>query len=183
MSRLIFGFDPSLTHFGYAVALAHGPDIHWSAMGVWVTQPWKGTPTKTEDTRRRVEGLGEMLWGLVRRHGVPDVVAVEALALPLGKTSLVTVSALGRVRGLVDALTSAHGLKAVEFQPMALKAAVTGERTAEKAAVELALVRRYPDIESLLTQISRANREHAADAAAAVHAALALTTQHPPQEQ
>lgn len=184
MSRLIFGFDSSLTHFGYAVARLYGDTgVQWLACGVIVTKPNSDAATKTDDARARVEGIARELRALVERHGRPNVIAVEALALPLGKTSLVTVSALGRCRGLIDALAVEHGLTALEYQPQALKKIVVGDRSAEKSAVEQTLARTYRGLEQLLAQISRANREHAADAAAAVHAALTITTQHPPQEQ
>lgn len=182
MSRLFFGFDSSLTHFGYAVARIYGDTgVQWLACGVVVTKPNADAATKTDDARARVEGIARELRALVERHGRPNVIAVEALALPLGKTSLVTVSALGRCRGLVDALAVEHGLTAVEFQPQSLKKLVAGERNAEKSAVERKLACTYPGLEQLLLQVKPANREHAADAAAAIHAAL--TTQHPHQEQ
>lgn len=172
MSELVYGFDPSLTHFGYAVARVYaGTGVQWLAAGVIVTKPGDAR-TKTDDARARVEGIARALRGLLERHGRPNVIAVEALALPLGRTSLVTVSALGRTRGLVDALAVEHGLTAREFQPQALKAAVTGDRSADKALVEHALAREYRGLEQLLEGIAPRNREHAADAAAAIHAAL-----------
>lgn len=179
--ELVFGFDPSLTHFGYAVARHAGPGrVNWLATGVWISQPWSGSPTKTDDTRRRCEGLAALAWKLVRDYDAPSIIAVEALALPLGRTSMVTVSALGRVRGIVDALCAAYQLRAREFQPQALKKAATGDRLAEKAAVQLALERTYPDLANLFSQIGKSNREHAADACAAIHAAL---TAAPHQEE
>ena len=178
MSRLLYGFDSSLTHFGYAVARLYGDTgVQWLACGVIVTKPSADARTKTDDSRARVEGIARQLRTLVERHGRPSVIAVEALALPLGKTSLVTVSALGRCRGLIDALAVEHGLTAHEFQPQALKALVAGARDAEKALVERKLACTYPGLEQLLQQVKPANREHAADAAAAIHAVV--TTQSP----
>ncbi|HOG29514.1 MAG TPA: crossover junction endodeoxyribonuclease RuvC [Vicinamibacterales bacterium] len=183
MSRLFFGFDPSLSHFGYAVAnvLTYGAKPIWLAAGVIVTKPL-GCESKTEDNRHRFQGLARQLRELVRRHGHPDVVAVEAVALMHGRTTLTTISALGRARGLVDALAAEYSVDAREFHPQALKKLIAGDRTAEKVAVEKSLVARYPELEALFAQLALANREHAADACAAVHAAL-TTTQHPHQEQ
>lgn len=173
MSELVYGFDSSLAHFGYAVARVYcGTGVQWLAAGVITTKPDSDARTKTDDARARVEGIARELRGLVDRHGPPNIIAVEALALPLGKTSLVTVSALGRCRGLVDALAVEHRLTAREFQPQALKALITGERNAEKALVERTLSVSYPGLEQLLARIAPKNREHAADAAAAIHAAL-----------
>ncbi len=183
MSRLFFGFDPSLSHFGYAVATVpeHGAEPRWLAVGVIVTKPL-GCESKTEDNRFRFQGLARQLRALARTHGAPAVIAVEAVALMHGRTTLTTISALGRARGLIDALAAEHSLDAREYHPQALKKILTGERTAEKAAVEKSLVARYPELEALLAQLATANREHAADACAAVHAALA-PPQHPHQQQ
>lgn len=169
MTELLFGFDPSLTHFGYAVATSAPEGLYWDAVGVLVTKPMAEL-SKTDDNRRRVEGIALKLRALVERHGAPAGIAVEALALPLGKTSMVTVSALGRCRGLVDALAAWHGLAACEFQPQALKRLVTGDRSAPKADVERHLVQRYPQLEPLFGGLKPANREHAADACAVIHA-------------
>jgi len=181
VSRLFFGFDPSLSHFGYAVARVDDEGgVWWRAVGVIVTKPL-GADSKTEDNRARFQGLAAALLGLARHHGAPDVIAVEAVALMFGRTTLTTISALGRARGLVDVLAAMHSIDAVEFQPQTLKKILTGDRTAEKSAVERKLACTYPGLEQLLQQVKPANREHAADAAAAIHAAL--TTQHPHQEQ
>lgn len=182
MSRLVFGFDPSLSHFGYAVAnvLTFGSRPIWLAVGVVVTKP-VGAASKTEDNRIRFQGLARELRRVVRAHGHPDVIAVEAVALMHGRTTLTTISALGRARGLVDAMAAEFGVDAREFQPQTLKKALTGDRSAEKDDVERALVRRYPELEALFARLAPANREHAADACAAVHAAL-TTTQSTHQE-
>ena len=168
---LWYGFDPSLAHFGYAVCRFREGVPFFVALGVIVTAPEKGAKSKTDDNRRRVEGIARELRALVTRHGKPDVIAVEALALMHGRTTLTVISSLGRVRGLVDALAAEHGVSAREFQPQALKSAITGNRSAEKAEVERALARHYCDFDDLLSQVRPANREHAADAAAAIHAA------------
>lgn len=170
--ELFFGFDPSLTHFGYAVAIRQGHYVTWCAAGVVTTKPSDDARTKTDDTRGRVEAIAARLRDLVLEHGAPAVVAVEALALPLGRTSLVTVSALGRTRGLVDMLAVQHGLTAREFQPQALKQATTGRRDASKELVGTCLVAAYPELGALFAQLRAGNREHAADACAAIHAAL-----------
>lgn len=176
---LLYGFDSSLTHFGYAVARRTAEGLAFVSVGCFATRPDAERESKTADTRRRVEGLARELRGLVQRHGAPAVICVEALALPLGRTSLVTVSALGRARGLVDALIIEHGAVAAEFQPQALKAAVTGSRSATKLEVQQQLEAAHPELERLFAGLRASSVEHAADAAAAVHA---FTTQHQPEE-
>lgn len=182
---LTYGFDSSLTHFGYAVCRWREGVPNWLAVGVIETQPdaVARKKSKTSDNRRRVEGIARALRGLVSRHGAPNLIAVEALALPMGQTSKVTVSALGRVRGLVDALVVEHELEAREFQAQALKVALTGDRSASKDAVTGALIRTYPQLGVLLGGLKKANREHAADACAAIHAALTQSHAAPTEEQ
>lgn len=173
IGSVLYGFDSSLTHFGFAVAEHRGYHLKWLSVGVIVTEPDAAArkKSKTDDNRRRVEGIAWELRRLVERYGAPSVVAVEALALPLGKTSKVTVSALGRARGLVDMLAVSHGQSAREFAPQSLKRIVTGNPNAPKADVDAALCRAHPGLDELLAQVRPANREHAADACAAIHAA------------
>lgn len=192
MSEFLYGFDSSLSHFGYAVAERvpwQTSSISWGtrtlsfrAVGVLVTKPvnWKGpkskAPTKTADHQRRFEQLATDLRSVVARHGKPSLIAVEAVAIPRGKTGLVTVSALGRARGLVDGIAAEHGVSVHEFFSMTLKRLVAGDKSAEKPAVIAAVVRLYPELAGLFAQLHPDNVEHAADAVAALH--VALTKEH-----
>jgi Holliday junction resolvasome RuvABC endonuclease subunit len=183
MSQLLYGFDTSLTHFGYAVAWRVGPThpLNWAAVGCIApktlnpAQRKKRDLSKTDDTRRRVEAIAVELRHLVARHGAPDVVAVESLVLGM-KSTRATISALGRVRGLVDALCAEHGLSAQEFSPQALKKAVTGTNDADKADVSRCLVVDHPGLEALFDQLDLSSVEHAADACAAIHAFTTRST-------
>lgn len=161
---MIYGFDSSLTHFGYAVLAPEG----WRAAGVFATTPDADAPTRTGDLARRCEFLAQQLQQLVARHGPPSAICCEALVLPWGRTGLVTVSTLGRVRGLVDALAAQHLVRAQEVSPMQLKKLVAGHARAPKQAVQAALCRAYPTLASLLHQLAPASVEHAADAAGAI---------------
>lgn len=166
----IYGLDTSLAHFGYAVATDFDGPLRFVACGVLTTKPDAKAKSKTDDNRRRFEGLANALWSLVRRHGPARSICVEATAMPFGRTTSTTLAALGRARGLVDALAANLGLSAHEFQAQTLKKAVTGDRFADKAAVVAGVVRLYPELGPLLEQLNAANREHAADAAASIHA-------------
>jgi Holliday junction resolvasome RuvABC endonuclease subunit len=175
----IYGFDTSLAHFGYAVATDFDGPLRFVAVGVLTTKP---TPkdkreSKTDDNRRRFEGLANALFSLVARHGPARALCVEATAMPFGKTTSTTLAALGRARGLVDALAANLSLSAHEYQSQTLKKAVTGDRFADKSAVIAGVVRVYPELDALFAQLNAANREHAADAAACVHAFHATPTE------
>lgn len=195
MSQLLYGFDTSLTHFGYAVARLHrdslarpgivenlsAPWLEWLAVGCITprtlnpSQRKKRDLTKTADTQRRVESIAVEVRNLVARHGAPDDVAVESLVLGLRSTRA-TISALGRVRGLVDALCAEHGLTAQEFSPQALKKAVTGDHSAEKSHVAHCLVVDHPSLAALFDRLDASSVEHAADACAAIHAFTTRST-------
>jgi Holliday junction resolvasome RuvABC endonuclease subunit len=170
------GFDPSLTHFGYAIAHydAPGVPVHFIETGVWTTAPTR-SEAKTAGYARRCEGLARSLFDLVARFGRPALVACEGTAIPFGRTSMQTVAALGRVRGLVDAFAAAQALTVVEFQPAHLKRLLTGDQKASKATIRAVVETAYPELERLWPA-RQSDIEHAADAAAALHAAL--TTQH-----
>lgn len=185
MSELLYGFDSSLSHFGYAVAEAtYGGKPRFRVAGVLVTAPvkWKGlkkdAPTKTADHQRRFEQLATDLRGVIARHGTPSLIAVEAVAIPFGKTSAVTVSALGRARGLVDGIAAEHGLSVREFYSQTLKRVVAGDKSADKAAVIAAVKGLYPELHELFAQLHPDNVEHAADAVASIHVALTREHQH-----
>jgi len=197
VSQLLYGFDTSLTHFGYAVAKLHrdglasphsvenlsAPRVEWLAVGcitprtLGPAQRKKRDLTKTADTQRRVEAIAVELRNLVARHGAPDVVAVESLVLGL-KSTRATISALGRVRGLVDALCAEHGLAAQEFSPQALKKATTGDTGADKGAVQVGLGHAHPELDALLSRLDASSVEHAADACAAIHSFTTRSTHH-----
>lgn len=176
MKTLLFGFDSSLTHFGYATALqtAYEP-LGYVSCGVWATKPNADARTRTEDLSARCIGLFQQLLALRGRYQIePDMtvrVCCEALALPFGRTAMQTLSTLGRVRGLVDAFAAPFGSVA-EVQPVQLKRLVTGDPKASKADVIASMRRLYPSLDVLLSQVKPANVEHAADAAASIHAVL-----------
>lgn len=172
MSDLVFGFDPSLTHFGWCVAEHSARDgLRLIDAGVWTTKPVVDDDTKTEGYARRCEFLASRLFGLIEAFGRPASLACEAVALPFGRTSMQTVSALGRVRGLIDALAASQSLTVTEFQPAQLKRLVTGDKSASKRGVIDAVLAAYPEAADIFASIKPSDVEHAADAAAALHAA------------
>lgn len=187
MSETLYGFDSGLTAFGYAVAEGTpGQRARFKAVGVLTTKPTPKTgpvklrPSKTADHQRRFEFLAGELRDLIARHGVPSIIATEAVAIPRGKTALITVSALGRARGLVDGLCAEHRVVAREVWSQTIKRVVAGDVSADKAAVIAAVKGLYPELHELFAQLSPGVIEHAADAVAALH--VALTRHHQEQD-
>lgn len=176
--QVFYGFDSSLTHFGYAVAVwdeEGSPHryLYVKAVGVLITKPDPSSRTKTADTARRMEFLGRQLFALVQKHGAPAGIACEALAIPFGKTGMLTVQTLGRARGLVDAIGALHSVPVEEVQPAHLKRLVTGNHKASKDDVINAVRLAYPEVAALFDQLNEVNVEHAADAVGALHSVFA----------
>lgn len=175
---IYLGLDPSLSHFGFAVAQVSPlpwQDVHFVECGVWATKPDRDDRTATAGYARRLEYLARNLWDLVERYGRPVVLACEGLAMPFGKTSMQTVSALGRVRGLVDALAASQRLTVHEYQPAHLKRLVTGAKEATKDDVRRVVEAAHPELKSLWPKRG-SDVEHCADAASAIHAVILTNT-------
>lgn len=166
---IILGLDTGLAGFGYAVA-DYGADFTLSflAAGAWETKP--GVASKRgDDTTARWMRLYRQARALAEEWR-PGLVVVEAIALPWGRTSMVTVSALGRARAIADAIAVEREVILLERTAQALKREATGNRTATKEEVQRALVDRYPTLRDRFATVPEKLREHAADAAAAIHA-------------
>jgi Holliday junction resolvasome RuvABC endonuclease subunit len=163
--RLI-GMDPSLASFGLADVGYAGHGILVDDVRVIVTKPDRRR-SKTEDTSRRARLIAAQLEEYLRgREERPTALCVEAVALVYGKTTLTTVSALGRIRGVVDAIAALWRLPLIEHTPQTLKLEVTGRQDAEKAEMVSTLESRFPYLKPLWPPGEL--REHAADAIAAV---------------
>lgn len=89
--------------------------------------------------------------------------------MPFGRCRSSVVSALGRARGLVDALAEVHGLPVLEETPQRLKLAAGGRADLSKDDVRIALELRHPELSALWPE-HWTLVEHAADACAAVEA-------------
>ena len=162
---LILGLDPGLTNFGWAILDPWIEEVKIG--GVWTTTPESGVP-RTVDLARRLEKLAADLDGKMRGFCF-DGIAIEALALPFGRTSMVTVSTLGRVRGLVDyacACRTPAGVRVAEYQAKHVKKTITGVPTADKAEVGAALRRKITGLDYVLASWPPSKHEHITDAAA-----------------
>lgn len=172
----LIGLDPGLASFGLAVAelpnLGTGKPLFFH-VGVLRTEPSKELKRlrKMDDTAERCTYLAEQLNDLVQAHK-PVALCVEAIALPWRPGSGIqtsVISALGRVRGLIDMLAVVHQLPVLEESPQRVKKAATGSIGATKEHVRLALELEYPELAKLWPH-QKTLQEHAADACGAIHA-------------
>lgn len=175
----ILGLDPGLAAFGVAVIEVHPRRTMEMEVAAGVTsvlhlEVLRTAKASKKRNLRQADDLSERSREIYRRLSVlvniqkPDVLAIEACALPFGKARFSIVSALGRVRGLVDALAQQHGFAIVEFFPQELKKLLTGKKDASKDEVRHALERCFLP---LPWPTQKGLVEHAADALAAAYCA------------
>jgi len=173
----LLGVDPGLAACGLAVVGLEGA----AARVLWL-QVIRTAPSAKKRRLRSADDLGDRLRAIAtvlhaRLQEHPDLVAfcVEAKAIPFrGGRMMVkpsAVSALGRVRGLLDAFAVERGLPIIEETAQTLKLLTAGRRDASKADVQAALELRFPEVKALWPT-QKSLQEHAADALAAVVAGL-----------
>lgn len=166
----LIGLDTGLAAFGVAIAELGATGLVFTHVEVWTTTPAARARRlrKADDTSERVRLLAGRLHELIVATQ-PVALCTESIALPFGRVRSSVVSALGRARGLVDALAEVHRLPVLEESAQRLKAATAGTQKASKEAVREGLEATYPELLGLWP--SQATLiEHAADASAAIHA-------------
>lgn len=167
----IIGIDPGLASLGCAVLdVVPGAPPALLSLSVYTTQ--KADKRRhlraAEDESDRARELYRRLRSVVAVYR-PEILAVEACAFPFGRSRFSVVSALGRVRGLIDALVEDNRLALVELTAQEVKRLAAGSKSATKDEVVCAVERLLPDAE---WPPQRTLVEHAADAAAVAWCAL-----------
>jgi crossover junction endodeoxyribonuclease RuvC len=122
----VLGVDPGLSRCGYAV-IEPGPRVGQSravAIGVIRTSP-------DHDLPQRLVVLQRELRSLLVEFG-PSVVAVERIFFQHNVRTAVGVS---QASGIILAEAAVAGAAVVQYSPNEVKAAVTGDGAADKAAV------------------------------------------------
>lgn len=146
--------DPALTDFGWALFVDDGSQVLVSKLGIWHTEKAeelrrkKGQTQKpgvVKDTAKRVATIAAQISDVVQRE-TPVAIFVESLAMPFGRTGMLTVSTLGRIRGVIEGVALVLGVPVIEFNSSTVKAALTGRRDAEKADVGKRVEQLYPEI-------------------------------------
>lgn len=170
----LLGCDPGLASFGLALYSTTGAWEGDRDDGVWldvkvITTKATGSQRKADSTAARCALIARQLAWWCDEYR-PDAICCEAIALPHGRIQTSVVSALGRVRGIVDAVAAERQLPVLESGPQALKRAVTGDPSAPKDELRAVLELRWPGLQRLWPT-QKTLHEHAADACAAVLAA------------
>lgn len=146
----VLGVDPGLSRCGYAV-IEPGRRVGQArpvAIGVIRTSPDLAVPLRLVELQRELRSL--------LAEYAPDVVAVERLFFQHNRRSVIGVS---QASGVILAEAAARGATVVQYSPNEVKAAVTGDGSADKAAVTTM-------VRSLLGLVHAPRPADAADAAA-----------------
>lgn len=174
----LIGIDPGLAACGLAVVdldRGAGARVLWLQVIRTAPSPKMRRLRSADDLGDRLRAIATVLHARLQEH--PDLVAfcVESKAIPFrGGRMMVkpsAVSALGRVRGLLDAFAVERALPIIEETAQTLKLLTAGRRDASKADVQSALEQRFPEV-TALWPTQKTLVEHAADALAAVVAGL-----------
>lgn len=172
---VVLGLDPGFSNFGWAaVQLLPDGGERVLDVGCIRTDRGKGKVLVRDDDRRRAAEIARALLGVARRFE-PAVLSAEALSHVNPRESrmpIATTVKVGRAWGEVDMLSELLETALVQAAPQLIKKVLCGTASASKAAVQAALVRRYPELASLLVPIPASFREHPVDALGAVVATL-----------
>ena len=120
----VLGIDPGLSTTGYGlVEDTHPP----TAISAGVIRTNKDDPTEMR--------LAELHRGLTQvvNDRTPDVIAIETV---FTNRNLQTAISVGRASGVALLVAAEMGLSVVEYVPTAIKAAVTGDGSANKGQVQ-----------------------------------------------
>jgi crossover junction endodeoxyribonuclease RuvC len=125
----VLGIDPGLTTTGYGLVRGGHPPTAVAA-GVIRTSPDLALGTRLVELHRG-------LTALIAEHR-PQVMAVESI---FTNRNLSTAVSVGRASGVAILAAAQAGLPVAEYVPTAVKAAMTGDGAADKAAVAAMVAR------------------------------------------
>lgn len=125
----VLGVDPGLSITGYGLVEGHHPPKP-KAAGVIRTN-------KETSTESRLAELHRGLTQVVADH-TPDAMAIETV---FTNRNLQTAISVGRASGVAMLVAAETGIPVYEYVPTAIKAAVTGDGSANKQQVQVMVAR------------------------------------------
>ena len=121
----VLGIDPGLSTLGYGLIEARGHNVRAVAAGVIRTDRSLGVPERLAELYRDLQALLE-------QHQ-PDAAAVEQVFV---NRNLQTATAVGRASGVILLALAQRGVPIAEYSPSAVKRALTGYGSADKAQMK-----------------------------------------------
>ena len=162
---LILGLDPGYASFGWA-AVAVESDGSLTCLGCGVIRSKPEVKPKCVDDLRRIGHLATALQDLKTEYR-PTFVAAESMSWPRFTRAVQAIAfAWGSIGSVFDPRS------VVQRRPQELKVDLCGKKTASKQEVETATCKRVKHLERELATLPKTQRNHAADAAAAVLSAM-----------
>jgi crossover junction endodeoxyribonuclease RuvC len=125
----VLGIDPGLSTTGYGL-VEGGPTPRPITAGVIRTDPESATSERLLDLH---QGLAQVV-----KETSPDAIAVEAI---FTNRNLQTAISVGRASGIALLVAGEAGIPVFEYVPTAIKAAVTGDGSANKGQVQAMVAR------------------------------------------
>ena len=147
--KIILGIDPGTADTGFGVISKDTTGLKFITAGSIKTSKAKKMP-------ERLEEIHEAVQGLLKKYQ-PDLVAIEKLYFARNVTTALDV---GQARGVVILAIQKQKIDILEFTPLQIKQAVTGNGQADKRQVGLM-------VKTILKISEVPKPDDAADAAAA----------------
>lgn len=129
-SRLILGIDPGFDRCGWAILERVGRQDRVVAADTWTTNRRQSKLERLHDLQRQVQQ--------VVKQWQPQEMAIEELYFSRNVSTALPVS---EARGIILGVAFEHELSVFEYQPSAIKLAVTGYGRANKQQVTDMVVR------------------------------------------
>lgn len=179
----LVGVDPGFGHFGVSAAVIGAEGLRYTRVEVWETTPDDAMKRKADDSSQRVRWLTQKFMAFVAEES-PIAICTEIQAMggntcrrcnPKAKFTVQTqvLVNIGRVRGMIDAVSELHSIPVFEETAVKMKVASAGAGNASKLEVSEGIERLYPGTMRLFPhyrgKIKKGDVEHAADACAAIH--------------
>lgn len=163
---MVLGVDGGLASFGWALVEIQD-DVRLKECGVIKTEKSnrKRNVLASDDNVDRARIIAKFLRGLAT---VPCVaICAEAMSFPRSSS---VAGKMSIAWGVLIGFAVQHDIPIAQASPQQIKKSVCGDKTASKLDVQAAMLKRFGV--TVLDHVKRADREHAADACAAVLACL-----------
>lgn len=158
----ILGIDPGLASCGWAV-IERDDDGSLSCLGAGVIRTKKETGNKYFDDLLRIKALSDGLEAAYNKWDGIQFIASESMSWPRHTRA---VQSMGFCWGVIGSLFNHESI--IQRRPQQIKVDLAGKKTATKQDVEQAACLAVTDLALYLNDLPKTQRDHAADAAAAV---------------
>lgn len=158
---IILGLDPGLASCGWAV-IRREPDGGLACLNAGVIRTKKEAGNKYQDDLRRIRHLSAKLRWVRDMYGM-DFVASESMSWPRHTRA---IQSMGFCWGVIGSLFDHECV--IQRRPQQIKVDLVGKKTATKKEVDEAACSVIEELSIYLSDLPKTQRDHAADAAAAV---------------